>query len=324
MSRSELRTVGQIIAGAERVLIAMHPQPDGDALGSASALAGALLKRGRAVEIYCPEGVPERFHFLAGLCTVVEDPGAVDIDVTVLLDCTDDRSLSRLQWPRERFGIVVALDHHQTEHDFADHIYRDPTCAATGVVVYRLCEAMHWEVDCSMAEALYCAILSDTGSFRYQNTTGETLRVAAALVDKGVDAWRVSSHLYESRPACQLRLLARVLQSLAFSPGGDVAFLRVEQQMLKESGCDEEATEGFINFARGVEGVEVAMLERVREDGVRVSLRSRGRVDVASFAARHGGGGHHNAAGFTARNDDPGLRETLIEEVRRQAGEVDG
>ncbi|MBW2730996.1 MAG: DHH family phosphoesterase [Deltaproteobacteria bacterium] len=320
--QTELARIGTLIAGAKSLLLTMHPEPDGDALGSAAALAGGLSRLGKRVEIYCPEEIPSRFLFMMDLAVVTTQPVALGVDVTVLLDCTDTRSISRLQWPRERFGVVVALDHHETLHEFADHVYRDPKAAAAGLVVYRLCEAMGWEIDALMAQALYCAIVSDTGSFRYQNTSGEALRVAAELVDRGVDPWRVSSNLAESRPAAHLHLLGRVLQTLEISGDGAVAFLRVDQKMLEDTGCDDDATDGFINFARGIEGVEVAMLERSQAKELRVSLRSRGRVDVAAFASGFGGGGHHNAAGFDTALASSALRERLLYVVREEfAGE---
>jgi phosphoesterase RecJ-like protein len=239
-------------------------------------------------------------------------------DLTLVLDCSEARMFS-IPPPRERLGQVVVIDHHRTVGDFGDVIYRDESAASVGVLLFRLFQQLELPMSQPMAEALYCSVLSDTGSFRYQNTNPEALRVGAALLESGVKPWRVASNLYETRPREQLQLLADVLQTLRVSEDGLAAALTVSEEMLTRTGCTPDMVDGFVNYARSLRGVEVAILMRPRSDAVRISLRSRGSFDVSAIAARFGGGGHRNAAGCTlgGATDCDQLLDELFADVRR-------
>ncbi|MCK5796386.1 MAG: bifunctional oligoribonuclease/PAP phosphatase NrnA, partial [Deltaproteobacteria bacterium] len=294
-STERVGTLGEVAAhlrGAKRVLVTAHPHPDGDAAGSVSAAMLALIHLGKEVVGYNPDPIPDRLRFLPCMDDVVQVLPEEGFDTTLLLDCSDDRMFLGSPPPRTWLGTVIALDHHKTTSSFADLVVRDPTAAAAGVVLYRLLEKLPVPLSVPIAEALYCALISDTGSFRYQNTNPEAMKMGAALLDAGVDPWWVSSNLYETQPRGQIVLLGEVLRTLRTSDDGWVAVLTVTQEMLAQAGCDESHVDGFINFARGLRGVEVAVLLRVSEDHVRVGLRSRGNVDVSTIAESFGGGGH--------------------------------
>jgi phosphoesterase RecJ-like protein len=185
------------------------------------------------------------------------------------------------------------------------------------VLIYRLLAPLRLECTLPLAEGLYCSILSDTGSFRYQNTNSEALEIAAALLRTGVDPWRVASSLYETRPIGELQLLSKALQTLRLSADGRAAALMVDGQMLEETGCTTDQVDGFINFARGIEGTEVALLLRPIGRMVRVSMRSRGNVDVSTIAAEFGGGGHHNASGCRIQGEADQITEMLFAAVTK-------
>ena len=316
------------LVGATRVLVTSHPNPDGDAIGSTLGAFWALRALGKEVVAFNPDGVPSTFAFLAGAEQVVTGlPEGAPFDLTLILDCSDARMFAREpSWSKEQLGTVLVVDHHKTLDGFGDMVYRDQTAASVGVLLYRLVGALEVPLTLPIAEALYCSILSDTGSFRYQNTNPEALKVAARLIGQGVQPWRVASGLYETRPRGQLRLLARVLETLEVSEDGRAAALTVTEQMLHDTGCSPDMVDGFVNYARGLHGVEVAILVRPTDESVRVSLRSAGRVDVSDIALAFGGGGHHNAAGFTLRDAAAGaLLERLFAEVAERtagAGEV--
>lgn len=303
------------LSDADRVLVTTHPDPDGDAIGSALAAAYGLQQLGKQVVLYNPDPVPTRCAFLRGSDRFVRELPEGPFDATLIVDCSDDRMFPEGPPPREQLGRVVVLDHHKTIGEFGDLIHSDPSAAAAGVVVYRWLRLAAVEMDHECEEAIYCALMSDTGSFRYQNTNPEAMRVAAELLERGVDCWRVASQLYESRPRGELDLLVRVLQTLRTSPDGLSAALRVTPQMLEASGCTSDAVDGLINYARGLRGVEVAILLRVEQDRIRGSLRSRGQVDVSQIAERFGGGGHHNAAGFRSELEPDALLAQLFDVV---------
>ena len=173
-----------------------------------------------------------------------------------------------------------------------------------------------------MAEALFCTVMSDTGSFRYQNTNPEAMQVSAVMLEQGVDTWRVASHLYEDHPANEVKLLGLVLGTLEVSDDSLCAALMVTPEMLRETGCGQDVVDGMINYARGVEGAQVAILMRPGDGQVRVSLRSRGAVDVARVAEQFGGGGHHNAAGFSRTGELSLVRQELFAAVSWLLGEA--
>jgi phosphoesterase RecJ-like protein len=310
-----LEEVVELIQGGHRVLVTTHPAPDGDAVGSVVALTRALELCGKEVIAYNPDPIPERFRFLAGVDAFVSELPSDGFDLTVVLDCSDARMFPDGIPSRQWLGQVVIIDHHTTVGQLGEFIYRDPAAAASGILVFRLLEPLGVALDRAVAEALYCSILSDTGSFRYGNTNSESMRIAAMLLDRGVDPWHVASNLYESQPPNQLELLAAVLGTLQISNDGRTAALLVSEEMLQRTNCTSDMVDGFINYARALRGVEVGVLLRPQASGLRVSLRSRGTVDVSEIAGGFGGGGHRNAAGFTVEESASELLPRLFAEV---------
>jgi bifunctional oligoribonuclease and PAP phosphatase NrnA len=312
--------VVEALNAGKRFLVTSHPSPDGDAIACMVAAALALRSLGRKVTCYNPDPVPRRFRFLVGAELIGSERPVGRFDTTLLLDCSDSALLASGKGGLPHQGRLVVIDHHLTEGDLGDVVLRDPTAAAAGVLLYRVLCALGVQLTPAIAEALFCSIMSDTGSFRYQNANSEALNIAAVLVDRGVDPWHVASHIYEDRPRSELELLALVLQTLQVSSDGRAACLTVTPEMLRATGCPPAAIDGIINYARGVEGVEVAILFRPGPAGVRVSLRSRGNVDVSQIAERFGGGGHRNAAGCMVADDLERVREGLFGEVGRVLG----
>ena len=289
----------QLIAEQQHFLVVAHSSPDGDAVGSTLGLAMLLREQGKEVTVYNQDPLPYNFDFLPGAQLWRTDLDDVEaVDVTVLLDCGMPGRIGE-KFPSHGWGDqIVVVDHHKTlDEEFADLYVHDPEAAATGEILYRLA-IRYGEVSVDVAKNLYCCVMTDTGSFRYSNTSRTAFRIAGELVEAGVEPWEMSSHIYENQPRERLELLCKVLSTLSVSACGRLAFLRVEKSMMEGLDVDEELTDGFINYARSVRGVEVATQLRDLGDGNwRVSFRSRGKVDVSALAERFGGGGHHNAAG---------------------------
>jgi len=163
-----------------------------------------------------------------------------------------------------------------------------------------------------LSELLWCALYTDTGGFRYSSTDARVLRLAAKLVEAGISPWDVTVKLYENNPVERMRLLGRVLCTLELSASGQIASLAITQQMVDESGADNSMMDGFINYARSIEGVEVAVQVLQQGEVCRISLRSKGRIDVGSLAQRLGGGGHHNAAGCTVEGPPGQVQQRIL------------
>jgi phosphoesterase RecJ-like protein len=314
----KLPQVVLLLQRAQKVLITMHRGPDGDALGSALALACVLRQMGREVTVYNPDELPYNFRFLCGAAEVAKSvPADAAFDVTI---ATDAGSFERLgpDVPKPpRRGTFLNLDHHMTTEPFGDVNYVDPAAASVGILAYKIIRGLGVPLSKDAAECIYASILADTGSFRYSSTDPECFRIAAELIEAGVEPWEMTVRVYEMQPLARMRLLAEVLGTLEVH--GKLATITITNEMMARTQSDLDLTDGFINYARSVDGVEVAASFREPVDGGpwRVSFRSRGRVDVATIAAKFGGGGHHNAAGCSIEGDEGAVRARIAEEIER-------
>ena len=314
-----LPPVVEALRTARRVLLTMHRGPDGDALGSALALACALRELGREVTVYNPDELPYNFRFLRGADTVATSlPADAAFDVTVATDAGSYDRLGPEVPPAPRRGVLINLDHHVTTQPFGDLNYVDPEAASVGVLAFKIIAALGHPLSRDAAECIYASILADTGCFRYSSTDPECLRVAAALLEAGVDPWEMTVRVYEQQPLARMKLLAEVLGTLVVE--GRLATLTITNEMIARTGTGTDLTDGFINYARSVDGVEVAASFREPEEqgaAWHVSFRSRGRVDVAAIAQKFGGGGHRNAAGCSIAGDERSVRARIAAEIEQ-------
>jgi len=298
----ELPRVVDALRKSSKVLVVAHAHPDADALGSSLALTHLLRELGKDVTLFCATDIPHNCGFLPGVDTRVSSiPAEMSFDATIVCDVGHSSRIGPGLPERARLGTWLNIDHHLTSDDFGDVNLVDAHAAAVGVLVLRIVEGLGHALSKDAAVAIYTSILTDTGSFRYSSTNPEALQAAAKCVAAGADPWTVSSAIYEQNPVERLRLLRDVLGSLHVSPDGLFASLTVSWEMQEKTRTNADLTDGFINFARGIRGVEVACQFTEPAPGShepwRLSFRSRGRVNVAKVAGRFGGGGHHNAAG---------------------------
>ncbi|MBI5440140.1 MAG: bifunctional oligoribonuclease/PAP phosphatase NrnA [Deltaproteobacteria bacterium] len=313
MSRkNQIAEVRKAIAEGDRFLLVSHQNPDGDAIGSSLALAASLESLGKECEIVNVDGVPATLTWLPLAERVQLQPAhRTGYDVVVLLDCG---SQSRTGLPDDLLKagrVSVNIDHHPGNAGFATVNLVDPEACATAELVYDLLQAIPAPIRYSAATAIYTAVLTDTGRFRFSNANARAFDIAGKMVARGVNASEVSHLVYDQQPIGRLRLLSLVLDTLELSPRDKAASLVVSQAMLRQTHTTPEDAEGFVNHARSICGVEAGFLLREEVPGrYRVALRSKGRVDVSRIAAEFDGGGHRNAAGATV--------EGSVEEIRRR------
>jgi phosphoesterase RecJ-like protein len=315
---AEIARAAASLQAARSILITTHRSPDGDGIGAGAGLAAALERLGKTVTLYSADPVPGRYTFLSGVSKFVDVlPADARFDASVVVDCADLRRLGPHFPDAARRGTLVYLDHHATLGSGADIYVNDETSPAVGEIVLRVMRVLGASLTHDIAECLYASLVSDTGSFRYSNTSPAAMRCAAELLETGIDPWRVSSHLYESEPAERMRLLARVLSTLELSPDGRCAVLCASDAMVREVGATWDMIDGFINHGRAIRGVEVAVLFSEQNGGTqKVSFRSRGSVNVAAIAELFGGGGHFHAAGCTVEGDVADVRARIYAAVR--------
>ena len=303
MSES-LRRAAEILSAAKSVVVMGHIGPDGDALGSMLAVARGAANAGK--QAYATFGEPfvvgKQFSFLD--TTLLVPPGEVpeSVDVAVVVDTSVATRLGSALPIVERAGTVVVVDHHLSQDgQIGDVLVVDTAAGAAAQVVHRLLGELGWGIDKEMATALYVGIVTDTGRFQYSATSPEVHRITADLIEAGVEPAVVSRHVYEESPFAYLGVAGAVLSRSRLDTERRLVWSLLTRTDLADANLKYEDADGLIDLIRIAEESDVACLLRELGDGkYKGSLRSRGRVDVSEIAARFGGGGHHNAAGFVA------------------------
>ncbi|UVI32544.1 DHH family phosphoesterase [Paenibacillus spongiae] len=285
----------------ERYLVVSHVQPDGDAISSTVVTYWLLRQLGKQAVLMNEGAVPSRLGYLAFASSIINDSEEsvqTGFDRIIAVDCADFR---RIGLVAERFAEgaqLLNIDHHPTNDHFGTVNLIRTDAAATVEILYDLIEHAGIELDLDAATAVYTGLLTDTGGFRYSNTTPRVMHIASAMLALGVPGHELADHLLERMTKPQLLLLQRGLNRLSFTDDNKVAWLYVPYADMQETGATGEDLEGLVNYARNVEGVEIGLLFKETENGqVKVSLRSSGKADVAAIAKSFGGGGHVRAAG---------------------------
>ncbi len=302
LKTTSVQKISEVIHKHQRFLVATHVRPDGDAIGSVLALTFMLRKLGKQADPYCQDPAPPGPDFLPGSQDIRHVIGArpLQYQVAVLVDCGDfDRVGSVIAPLVRRTPFLVNIDHHISSSPFGNIHWVEPGASSTCEMLYYLSRSLPVSLDEDIANQLYTGLLTDTGSFRYSNTNLRVMEIAAALVSAGVEPSYVAEQVYDSGTPQRLRLLAQVLSTAAFYSQDRLATAELTQKMFNETSTAPVDAEGFINHLRSVRQVQRAMLFREEKEGiVNVSMRSKGSVDVATFAQRFKGGGHRHAAAF--------------------------
>lgn len=293
-----LSQVVELIESKGRFAITSHVRPDGDSLGSSLGLYWLLRALEKDVEVIMRDPVPHSYQQLPGAESVRVTP-AVDhqYHAVFVIECSD---ITRPGLTNLDKQFVVNIDHHSTTALFGTINWIDSTASAVGEMVYNLCKATGVRVTKEIAECVYTALITDTGSFHYSNTTERTFKVASELVRTGVKPAKTAEAVFASYPWSRIQLLGQVLSTARRDPSGRVACMRQTLEMQAGAGASEEDADGFVNYPLTVGEVEaVALLKEFAPGIYRTSLRSKGDVNVARVAEQFGGGGHRNAAGCT-------------------------
>jgi phosphoesterase RecJ-like protein len=286
-------------------LVTSHLNPEGDAIGSAMAMAQGLKDSGKEVTAFFEDPIPEIYKFLPFSGEVIHKfDGQNSYDVTVVVDCGElDRVGDEFKSFQNK-GVVINLDHHYANTKFGDINLIDGEASSTGEIIYEILNSLPVEITTDIAKNIYVAIMTDTGSFRYSSSTARAFFVASEMVKAGVKPWEIAQRVYESYPEKKLKLLGEVLQTLEISKDGRIASVHVTQEMMRRLGATKDLIDGYVNYPRSIAGVDVAfLLSEVSSDAqkginkYKVSFRSKGFINVAEVAAELGGGGHPNASG---------------------------
>ncbi len=301
------------------ILIFTHENPDGDGIGSMLALYKFLSKKGKNVDMAMKDDVPYIYNFLPDIEKIKKLPNTKEYDLAILVDAAGKFRAGAEIKAKE----FLRIDHHRGGDVYSDADLVDINSPSTTTLIAKLLK--YWDeelVDKDIAESLYTGLLTDTGSFRHSNITAETFEIAKFLVERGANPVLISQNIFERNKPAVLELLQKTLSTLEIHEDGKVASLVVRDRFFKETNTKEEDTEGFVNYAKGIDGVDVAflMIERFNENKEkvwRVSLRSKGNIDVQKIASNLGGGGHKNAAGCRIRGEEKEVKEKILNEIRK-------
>lgn len=300
-----IEKIKSIIDQRKSFVLTTHVNPDGDGLGSELAIAHFLRKLGKRATIINHNKTPENYEFLDPNKEIVQFTPERDrdtilqADTIVIVDTNQPERLRSLQpFVQQSTAVKIVIDHHLDTHNFSDHYLIDEDATSTGEIVYRLLSSIDIKFfDKAIAQALYTAIMTDTGSFRYPRTDPEIHTITAHLLECGADPTEIFANVYESWPLGRMKLLGEALASMQLAHDGKLAYLVCTQKMFKETGTTEVETDNFTTYPMSIKGVAVGILINELPNGTKISLRSKGDIPINELAKEFGGGGHKNAAG---------------------------
>lgn len=286
-----------LLRGKDNILILSHVHPDGDTLGSATALCRALHALGKHACVACEDEIPAKFHYLyRGL-----DPVDFKPDFYVAVDVADKKLLGEEYMQRYGERILLCIDHHPSNTKYAQYTLLDPKAAAACELIVRLIRALGVEMDAPMADGIYTGLTTDTGCFRYANVTSYTHRYAADAIDAGAHAAQINRVMFETMTRTYMELERLAMEGLRFFHGGRCAVIVLTQEMFRRSGSSEAECDAIASIPRRIEGVEIGITLREKKNGkFKVSVRTNDAIDASAVCRLLNGGGHARAAGGEA------------------------
>ncbi|MDP3804789.1 MAG: bifunctional oligoribonuclease/PAP phosphatase NrnA [Candidatus Omnitrophota bacterium] len=317
-----MQKVIEAIKKYNKFLITAHINLEGDSIGSQLAMKQLLDSLGKTSVIVDNDPVPEHYKFLPTADKISNKIDKnLEFEAALILDCPTLKRIGSVRDLITKDKFVINIDHHISNEKFGNVNWVEPNASSAGEIVYKLFKEMGIKLTKETALSLYIAILTDTGSFNYDNTSGITHEIAGELLGYGLDPARVSEDVYERKSIGDIKFLGMVLSTVKINKRQDVAYLEITRKMMEETGSGTAKSEGFVNYARSINNVKVAVIFREEDSGkVNVSFRSKGEVDVNKIAASFGGGGHVKASGCVIEGSIADAEQKVlakIEEVLR-------
>lgn len=310
-----MEKIVKAINDANSFLVCMHVDPDGDTIGSASALCSMLEKLGKRFELYCSGKIPDVYMFLkySGKIRNRIDPSS-RFDAMVALDCADSKRIPDYDNLEKLCGTVVNIDHHADNTKFGDINFVKER-SSTGELIYDLAKKMKFHIDKDMATSIFSAIVTDTRNFRYSNSTARVFKIAAELVEAGADPHDISIQIYESKTNPEVKILGKALEKVETIMGGEAAYTWLTRAEINSAGALDEEMSSISDSIRGLKGVDVAAFLREMPDGkIKINLRSKQR-NVQMIAKELGGGGHQRASGIVMSGPIEEAKNKLIKTI---------
>ena len=303
----------------KRFLVTSHQNLEGDAVGSMLAMAELLKKAGKKVVLLPPEDMPDTYKFLPNASRVKakKNPRGIDYDAACLVDCTDIDRLGNIKGGIYLTRPIINIDHHISNTYFGSVNWVEPDMSCSGEQIYHLFKKMNLPISKKTALYIYIAILTDTGSFKYSNTTAKTHEIASELISRGLDPTDIYRRIYEGASKSSLSLLASVLSTLNTTKDGSIAWVHITRKMLKGHSSSFEDTQDFVNFPRSIKGVKISIaFKEVKKGLTKASFRSNDGFDVNKLASQFGGGGHPTASGCTLKGSMREVEKAVLAKAK--------
>ena len=319
----QLEKAVQFIMEGDHFLVVSHVQPDGDAASSTMAVGLILKALNKSYTMLNADPIPQKFQYLSGFESVGlasgQAPDAAKFIRVIAVDCADYSRIGQADACFDPDALILNIDHHPTNDGYGAVQLIQSEAAATVEILFDLANKLGIEWKKELSDCIYTGLLTDTGGFRYSNTTPKVMRIASQMLSYGTEGHRLAEHLLERIAMSHISLLKRALSTLSFEAGNRISWVQITQQDLIETQANNEDLEGLVNYPRNIEGVEVGVLfKEISNDTVKASFRSNGNIDVAAFAKSHGGGGHVRAAGCTLHMPLSSAVSHVIDGLKRQ------
>jgi phosphoesterase RecJ-like protein len=316
MTTPELQRIVEAVRTRRRFVVSSHSRPDGDSIGSQLAFAYAVRQLGKDVTIVNKDPASPPLMAFPGVSSIqIADSVSGDFDAAVIMECGD---LGRPGVAGLNRYFVINIDHHQGNTGYGALNWFDPAAAACGEMVFDLVVALGVPLTQEIATHIYLAILTDTGSFHYSSISPRTFEICRQTLEAGVDPVAVARNVYDSNNMGRLKLFGSVLSSMQIDPSGRIAIVYLDHEMARAAGGTYEDTEGLINLPLTVKEIQsVVFFKQNESDEYRVSMRSKGEIDIAAVAREFGGGGHKNAAGCTVTGPIDALQKTFVDKIEQ-------
>ena len=317
MARLSLTKACSRLLEHDDILFLCHRYPDGDTIGSAFALCRAVTSLGKRASVMCGDILPPKFSYIFSDIEPVELSAHPYI---VAVDVADPQLLGVLE---SEYGdkVDLCIDHHPSNRNYAGETYVDANAAAVGEIVYRMLNGLHVELTQPLALALYTAIATDTGCFRFSNVTANTLRTAAKLIETGIDFYAINQSMFETKSRARLQIERELLESLDYRAGGSVAMMTLTCDMMERANACEGDIDGVSGLPRCIEGVKAGIMFREVENGYKVSVRSVPGVNACEMCRLYGGGGHAAASGCVIKTSLDEAKDLMLEAYYKVTGE---
>jgi len=315
----KIEKIKDAIKKLDNFIVTSHINMEGDSLGSQLAMAGILKNMGKNFVLYDNDKIPDRYQFLPHVDLVKNRISSkTKFDAAIVLDCPNLRRTGKVKSTVKKAGFIINIDHHVSNEKFGDINWIEKDTSSVGEMIYKLYKNIGCKITKEVALHLYISILTDTGSFNYSNTSSATHEIVSELLGHGIEPYSISKSIYENKTLGEIRLLGEVLSDIKVVLDGKVAYAVVHKKLFKKTNTTSTACENFVNFARSIKGVNVAVFfrEDMKKDNLfHASFRSSGKIDVNKVASFFGGGGHKNASGCILKGNFEDAKRKVLKRI---------